>query len=78
MSKVAFFIALCASCFSTVLSYGNEARLTHTLYIDSETYQEFSYDELVDCFRNFCLANPGPGLEYAYQWLKLMKVQQRQ
>lgn len=77
MSKVAFFIALCASCFSTVLSYGNEARLTHTLYIDSETYQEFSYDELVDCLRNFCLRRDGFGDEYAYQWLKLMKIDRK-
>ena len=74
MSKVAFFIALCASCFSTVLSHGNEARLTHTLYIDSETYREFSYDELVDCFRNFCLCRDGFGRDYVYQWLQLMKL----
>ncbi|MBQ9431564.1 MAG: hypothetical protein IJU44_08425 [Kiritimatiellae bacterium] len=66
--------ALCVCCFFAGLLHGNEARLTHTLYIDSETYREFSYDELVDCFRNFCLCRDGFGRDYVYQWLQLMKI----
>jgi len=78
MSKVAFFIALFASCLFAGISYGNEARLTHTLYIDSETHREFSYGELVDCFRNFCLCRDGFGRDYVYQWLQLMKIDRKE